>query len=29
LLEYTVRKIKQCWSWGGCFWVHCPHHGNL
>jgi hypothetical protein len=24
-----VRKIKQCWSWGGCFWVHCPHHGNL
>ncbi len=29
LLEWTVRKIKQCWSWGGCFWVHCPHHGNL
>jgi hypothetical protein len=24
-----VRKIKQCRSWGGCFWVHCPHHGNL
>jgi hypothetical protein len=24
-----VRKIKQCWSWGGCFWVHFPHHGNL